>query len=324
MFSHSSTSAVTPGGTTVVESSWSIDRRALDRDARRAGRRARRPACRPGRRLVEPDVAPVATPARRRRRSARAARARPSASTPIAVTLQPVDLDRRVVAAVGVLALVLVVEALDGVGQRRRAASRRGTASERHWPEVAHVDRALRGARASVGDALGGEPLAAPRPRAAANSASSVAGSASSACGEEHRRTRSWRMSTSRQPSAEVMPGLRRHDHRRDRRARGRARRRAAGRRRRRRRARSRAGRSRGGSRSAGRRRPCWRWRPSMIASAAVARRRGRAARPRASSIAASASVAVERHRAADQLRRRAGRARGWRRCWSAASPPSP
>ena len=73
----------------------------------------------------------------------------------------------------------------------------------------------------------------------------------------------SWRMSTSRQPSAEVMPGLggtitvgidsSRASAGAVQRA-GAAERRPA---------RSRAGRSRGGSRSGGRRRPCWRSRPS-------------------------------------------------------------
>ena len=53
--------------------------------------------------------------------------------TPTAAA-QLVDLDRRAVAAVGVLALVLGVERAATASSSDSAAGSTGTASERHWP----------------------------------------------------------------------------------------------------------------------------------------------------------------------------------------------
>ena len=133
MFSHSSTSARQPGGTTVVESNWSTiagpveARSPAGRSSRDVDRRvdaARRHSKNvTGRRERGLGVAPVR----------RVARELGFGVTPIAVTLQAVDLDRRVVAAEVVLALVLGVERAPQPA-RDRAARSTGTASERHWP----------------------------------------------------------------------------------------------------------------------------------------------------------------------------------------------
>ena len=156
MFSHSSTSTFTPGGTSTVESSWSI---SAGPSKRRAGGQV---VAGEDRRLdrvlaaVEDDLAragglglaAVGVVARQLGLLGLADRAH----------VELVDLDRRVLAAVAVLALVLVVERLD---DRVERLQRRLHLDRQRAPlaDVAHVDLA-READAVLGDALGVEHLA--------------------------------------------------------------------------------------------------------------------------------------------------------------------
>ena len=193
-------------------------RRAARAWSSRAGRSGRARRARPGRQVVARVDRRVdrASPGRRSRprarRSARASRrsARGAANsafgvTPTALQLELVDLDRRVVAAVGVLALVLGVERLDGRVERLGGVDRRSAASATGRRSASSISRCE--PHLVLGDALGGEPLARlglePRELRLDRAGVGLVGRAAGYISD-----RSWRTSTSRQPSAEVMPGL--------------------------------------------------------------------------------------------------------------------
>ena len=154
MFRYSSTSALTPG--------WDERRRVELVDHRRAleahaGREVlARVDGRVDRLAVEVDRARLGRLGQRRVRVGLVPRQLDLLGRAGRDELEPVELDRRVVAAVGELALVLGVEALDG---RVEVAVERDL-ERAPLAEIAHRDRALE-RHAVLGDALRGEQLAA-------------------------------------------------------------------------------------------------------------------------------------------------------------------